>query len=139
MGFPLDSLTIKPANAKQTRISREATFNEWNRGLTLEQYINREVRLEQCDFAADGNLTTWVLVPRENLETDDILCSCETYRRKVAVKDNDETNLKFAIGYGIASVYTREHLRSNGYAGHMMKLLHWVLGAKDSFPPFPQG
>ncbi|THH32579.1 hypothetical protein EUX98_g1628 [Antrodiella citrinella] len=37
-------------------------------------------------------------------------------------------------GYGIASVYTPVSKRKNGYARHMMRLLHWVLAPHSSLP-----
>ena len=43
-------------------------------------------------------------------------------------------------GYGIASVYTPEHKRGKGYARHMMRLLHWVIGLQATLSPskFPE-
>jgi LYC1 GNAT-like C-terminal domain len=42
-----------------------------------------------------------------------------------------------AISYGIASVFTPSAFRRNGYAAHMMRLLHRVLASASSLPPFP--
>jgi hypothetical protein len=39
--------------------------------------------------------------------------------------------------YGIASAFTPPEHRRNGYAKHMMSLLHWVLAAEELLPEFP--
>lgn len=41
------------------------------------------------------------------------------------------------VAYGIASVYTPERHREKGYAKHLMRLLHFVLGNPSLLPPFP--
>lgn len=41
-------------------------------------------------------------------------------------------------GFGIASVFTPHDNRGQGYARHMMRLLHWVLASHSSLPPFPK-
>lgn len=40
--------------------------------------------------------------------------------------------------YGIASVFTPAAWRGRGYAKHMMRLLHWVLGPSPPLPQFPR-
>ena len=38
------------------------------------------------------------------------------------------------VGYAIASVFTRSVSRRQGYASHMMRLLHWVLAPRHLLP-----
>lgn len=60
------------------------------------------------------------------------------YRRKAVVakraKEVDAREVREVTAYGVASVFTPASKRGNGYARHMMRLLHWVL-AKRSFLP----
>ncbi|KAG8993837.1 hypothetical protein FRB94_010346 [Tulasnella sp. JGI-2019a] len=138
---PLHSLTLKRANPSQTRKAREFAWSEWHRGLTLEEWVRRDEQMDKCDFAANGNLTQWVLIPREDPETDEIYASCETYRRKVAIGRPSTTVVEepiMAVGYAIASAFVRPSLRRNGYAGHMMRLLHHVLAPPLGLPRFPK-
>jgi hypothetical protein len=41
------------------------------------------------------------------------------------------------IAYSVALVFTPERNRRNGYAQHMMRLLHYVLADPKNLPPFP--
>jgi len=72
-------LSIFCATASQTIESRKRSYESWGRGLSLEQYFERDVGIEQHDVGRDGKLTTWVLAPIDNPETLDFPCSCETY------------------------------------------------------------
>jgi hypothetical protein len=61
------------------------------------------------------------------------------YKRDALVYEPSEKVVKEVTAYGIASVFTPEQNRRRGYAQHMMRLLHWVLGnasfqASHSFP-----
>jgi len=40
--------------------------------------------------------------------------------------------------YGIATVFTPVAKRGNGYAKHMMRLLHWVMAPHSALSPFPE-
>ncbi|KAF8523624.1 hypothetical protein JB92DRAFT_2806886 [Gautieria morchelliformis] len=105
--------------------------------MTEEQFLSREAQLEAFEHASDGKLIHWVLVPRNDLQTLEFKCSCETYRRRALVA-KPSTSPTEAIGYGIASVFCPPEYRRKGYASHMMRLLHHVLSPLDSLPPFPQ-
>ncbi|KAG8890047.1 hypothetical protein FRB98_001160 [Tulasnella sp. 332] len=138
--IPLHALTLERANPIQTRKAREVTWKEWHRGRTLEEWMKQYEEMDKCDFAANDRLTQWVLVPRDDPATDEIIASCETYRRKVALSTppNTVSEPTMAVGYAIASVYVQPHLRKNGYATHMMRLMHHVLASPLGLPRFPE-
>ena len=58
----LQTFTIVPANEEQTLESRRRSFVSWGRGLTLEDYLARDGRLDVAEHAASGKLTTWLVV-----------------------------------------------------------------------------
>lgn len=62
------------------------------------------------------------------------------YRRKVALSTPSTTVSEptMAVGYAIASVYVQAHLRRNGYAAHMMRLVHHVVASPLGLPRFPE-
>ncbi|KAH8823266.1 hypothetical protein DL96DRAFT_1532808 [Flagelloscypha sp. PMI_526] len=127
MTSALAHLTLFPATYSQARESRLRTHPDWSRGVTKEAYLRRDDYLATLDVAKDGKLTVWVLAPRNDPETLDFLCSCESYKRPAILKTSS-SELENVTGYGIASVYTPSQNRGKGYAKYMMRLLHWVLG-----------
>ncbi|PPQ63368.1 hypothetical protein CVT24_005633 [Panaeolus cyanescens] len=138
---PLSTLTLRVANREQTIESRKRSYHEWGRGMTLEKYLERDEKTEQHEIAKNGRLVTWVLVHRESPEGLDFLCACETYvfmlmmfKREGAVFRKGDTGIRDVACYGIASVFTPVENRKKGYAAHMMRLLHWVLGPRSSLP-----
>jgi len=106
--------------------------------MTLEQYLQRDASLDAMEHAANGNLTTWVLAPRNDSKTLDFKCSCETYLRKGCVVQASWTEAVEVPCYTIASVFTPATKRGRGYAKHMMRLLHWVMAPHSSLPRFPE-
>ncbi|KAG9049106.1 hypothetical protein FS837_011118 [Tulasnella sp. UAMH 9824] len=133
--IPPSQLTIKQATPSQIELSRRLTWAEWNRGRSVEEYLREYAETDQCSFSTNDRYLTWVLVPRDDSDTLAFLSSCETYRRKIVVKHDSGT--KEAVGYGIASVFTRPDFRGKGYATHLMRLLHWVLAPHELLPRFP--
>ncbi|BEI82893.1 hypothetical protein CcaverHIS002_0307610 [Cutaneotrichosporon cavernicola] len=89
--------------------------------------------------ATDGKPTflTWALVPRSDPGTGNILCGCETYLRPGVYLPPGSSEPIDCTSYGIACVYTNAAHRGNGYARHMMRLLHYILAPADTLPPFP--
>ena len=53
---PFSGLSLYTANAEQILESRKRTFHEWGRDITLEEYVERDDRLEA---AQDGRLIIW--------------------------------------------------------------------------------
>ncbi|KAG8910878.1 hypothetical protein FRC01_006073 [Tulasnella sp. 417] len=133
--IPLNQLTIKQATPSQIEFSRRLTWMEWNRGRSVEEYLSYSAKLDECSFSISSRYLTWVLVPRDEPDTLDFLSSCETYRRNILIKH--ESGVKETAGYGIASVFTRPDFRGNGYASHMMRLLHWAFAPHELLPRFP--
>lgn len=57
----LASLSIFPATPEQIVVSRKRSFAQWARGLTEEQYLQRDAFLDELEHAANGKLTTWLV------------------------------------------------------------------------------
>jgi hypothetical protein len=55
----LATLSLFPATPDQVIASRKRTFVEWAKGMTLEQYLQRDASLDAMEHAVNGNLTTW--------------------------------------------------------------------------------
>ncbi|KAF9054538.1 hypothetical protein BJ165DRAFT_1439685 [Panaeolus papilionaceus] len=132
--LPLSALTLRIANREQTIESRKRSFHEWGRGLSLDQYLERDAKTDQHEIAKDGRLLTWVLVRRDSAEDLSFLCACETFKREGAVSRKGEKGIENVVCYGIASVFTPAENRKKGYGAHMMRLLHWMLGPRSSLP-----
>lgn len=130
----LASLTLFPATPEQTLVSRNRTHVQWSRGRPLDEYLERDRVLDHHEHASDGKLITWVLAPRDDPTTQNFKCSCETFTRSGVLYNPKSAQLEDVICYGIASVFTPVEHRKQGYATHMMAMLHWVL-AKDEFLP----
>ncbi|KDQ17759.1 hypothetical protein BOTBODRAFT_582450 [Botryobasidium botryosum FD-172 SS1] len=144
---PLSSLTIIPATPEQVFESQKRTHDEWGKGQTLEAHLKREANLYQYLISSEpAKFTVWVLVPRDDLQTLDFLCSCETHRHAAIASTNladrahddpsppswSPRQVEDVTGYGIASVFTPKRFRRRGYASHMMRLLHHVLAPPSS-------
>ncbi|KAG6836988.1 hypothetical protein H0H93_016692 [Arthromyces matolae] len=134
----LSSLSLFPATPEQTLESRRRSAVEWGIGRTLEEYLARDDFTDQQEVARNGKLITWVLAPRNDPTTSDFLCSCETFRREGLVSSPSNPQPKKVTCYGVASVFTPARFRGNGYAKHMMRLVHWVIADASLLPPnFP--
>jgi len=59
MALPLSSLTIVPATAAQIIESRNRSFIEWGRGVTLEEYLGRDEKVDRHEIGRDNRLITW--------------------------------------------------------------------------------
>ncbi|KAI8986892.1 hypothetical protein BD414DRAFT_461370 [Trametes punicea] len=136
--FSLPDLSLFPATPEQVLESRRRTAVQWAKGLSVEEYVRRDVIMDKHEHAVGGKLVTWVLAPRSDPTTLDFMCSCETLRRTAIVakraKDVDARDVREVTAYGIASVYTPPEKRGKGYARHMMRLLHWVLAPRSALP-----
>ncbi|KAH8835757.1 hypothetical protein DL96DRAFT_1702722 [Flagelloscypha sp. PMI_526] len=126
MSSPLAHFSLFIANRAQKNESRTRICAAWGYGMTPEQYLARDERMEKLEQAKDGNLITWILAPRDNPETLDFPCSCETYKRAFLAKPSHGV-VENTTAYGIGSVFTAVEHRGKGYATHMMHLLHWAL------------
>lgn len=89
-------------------------FKVWGHPLSLEDYNDREFTLAKI---AQDERQSWVLT-----RGDEILSSCETYKRPILAKI--EGAIIGGSSFGVASVFTPVELRGNGYASIMMKMLY---------------
>ncbi|KAJ6498014.1 hypothetical protein C8R47DRAFT_1175681 [Mycena vitilis] len=136
MTFDISTLSLFPASPEQVTESRRRTLLEWGRGLTLEEHLAREADQDQFDCSRDGRFITWVLAPRQDPQTLDFKCACETFKRTGVIVDPTKARGANTVTcYAIASVFTPPEKRGNGFARHMMSLLHWVLADEALLPP----
>ncbi|KAK0238858.1 hypothetical protein EDD85DRAFT_883248 [Armillaria nabsnona] len=141
----LSSLSLFPATQVQVIESRRRSFKDWGRSyMTEEAYLRRDADMDNDEHASNRKLTTWVLCSREDPESLEFKCSCETFLRRGLVLGKNSAQLDNDVPeqvscYAIASVFTPERFRRRGHAKHMMRLLHWVLAPPSSLPStFPE-
>ncbi|KAJ7630421.1 hypothetical protein FB45DRAFT_915444 [Roridomyces roridus] len=134
MTIDLASLSLFPATTAQITESRRRTHTQWGKGLTLDEHFAREVCQDELEVSSNGRFTVWVLAPRDDPETLHFKCSCETFLRTGIVKERDSDASRTVPCYGIASVFTPPQNRGQGFAKHMMRLLHWVLADPSLLP-----
>lgn len=102
---------------EEQKAQRDAlTYSEWGKLLTLEGYVAREQRLRAHPWAS--GMVTWLLCE----EDGSVLASCETFRTDSFLLAPDGA-LVPGDSFAIASVFTEEHLRGQGYATRLMDLL----------------
>ncbi|KAK4056081.1 hypothetical protein OIO90_002812 [Microbotryomycetes sp. JL221] len=116
-----DTVLVK-ANPQQYHQSLVNQHPSWGTGFTLDQFIDREHKLLETGMGKQ--MQCWVLVPKDDTSTSDILCSCETYKRSILWIERAATPVIDAVGYSVASVFTPPNNRGKGYAQHMMTTLH---------------
>ncbi|KAF9557456.1 hypothetical protein EC968_007619 [Mortierella alpina] len=133
--FALEDIHLIQAHSPET-IQRTWANNkhEWGKTIDTDTYYARERHLASQDFANQGKLRFWILVPAtfrpDQPDLDLILSAVETYDRPgmVATKTH---GVKDVLSISIASVFTPAQYRGHGYASHMMKLLWKEIEAMD--------
>ncbi|KAJ3780731.1 hypothetical protein GGU10DRAFT_321361 [Lentinula aff. detonsa] len=137
------ALSLFAATPQQIEVSRRRTgASAWGSGMTLDEYVQRDIDLQDSECGREGRYLTWVLAPRNDPHTLDFLCSCETFRRSgltsrmnhTSPKPDSEPLIEQVECYGIASVFTPPQYRGKGYARLMMSLLHWALAGNKLTP-----
>ncbi|KAH7873034.1 uncharacterized protein C8R40DRAFT_413962 [Lentinula edodes] len=135
------TLSLFAATPQQIEASSRRTgASAWGNGMTLDQYVQRDLDLQKSECGRDGKLMIWVLAPRNDPETLDFLCSCETFlrtgltARKNPNSPDSEPLIEQVECYGVASVFTPPFNRGKGYARLMMSLLHWILAGNNMSP-----
>jgi GNAT superfamily N-acetyltransferase len=93
------------------------TYAAWGSPLSLEGYIEREQRMHAHPWSR-AELKTWLLC----LDDGEAVSSCETYRVESFQRAPDGV-LTAGDSFAIASVFTEERLRGQGYATQLMDLL----------------
>lgn len=103
------------------------SFFEWGDALSLPQYLEESVFLTTVPLAKDDGMLVWMLTDRSTSPNHrPILCSCETFRKRVFVTDT-QGQLKEMIVYAIASVFCIPEYRGRGFAGRLMRELAAIL------------
>ncbi|KAK2605828.1 hypothetical protein QQS21_003782 [Conoideocrella luteorostrata] len=111
----------------------------WGPQHTQQSYITRESKLLTYRLTKNGGLTTWILTDTNNNHDGEtntttnrtIFSSLETYRKRAIVRGTDGL-VRDVIAYGVASVFTPEEHRRQGYAAKMLSLLGETLSAWQS-------
>ena len=118
-------LVLVPASSHEYFQTALLNSEEWSGPLNLEQYLQREVVLQEVDLTKNGKITGWILtstaLPNNADGTRPILASCESIAISAFVVRGGE--LRRVQAHGIASVFTRSEHRGKGYAGKMMSTL----------------
>ncbi|KAJ7293930.1 hypothetical protein C8J57DRAFT_1491281 [Mycena rebaudengoi] len=138
MAESLSALSLFPATSEQIAEARRRTLDEWGKGLTLAEHLQRDANEDQFECSRDGLLITWVLAPREDPETLNFKCSCETFKRIGIVLDPATKTTEDVTCYAIASVFTPPGNRGKGYAHHMLALLHYLIADVEALLPRPE-
>ncbi|KAF8600196.1 hypothetical protein BDV93DRAFT_525597 [Ceratobasidium sp. AG-I] len=124
----LQDLTIQQANDEQRSEIIKRVAAQWGDDLTGIDYFTRLHALHEAkEYATEGKLVYWVLVPKSNRNTTDFYACCRTYRREVLVLRPDQAQASSEIGYVISAVVTEPIHRGKGYAKYMMTLIHRAL------------
>ncbi|KAI0142719.1 hypothetical protein GGR57DRAFT_485921 [Xylariaceae sp. FL1272] len=97
------------------------TFSSWGDCLELKDYLEESQFLTTIPLAADGGMSSWILVDK-NLAPNErpILCSCESFFKR-SLTSSSEGNVEEVIIHGIASVFCPKEFRRRGYAARHMK------------------
>jgi GNAT superfamily N-acetyltransferase len=104
------------ADEAQKRARDVLTAQAWGEGLSLEAYLRREQSLRAVAVPRLG-MRTWLLLD----EAERVLTSCETFRL-ASVLRTAGTEV-WGESSGVASVFTEQPLRGQGYATRMLDLL----------------
>ncbi|KAJ6569531.1 hypothetical protein B0H19DRAFT_1209444 [Mycena capillaripes] len=136
MAVDFSTLSLFPATRAQITESRRRTLSDWGKGLTLEEHLAREISQDQLESSRDGRFITWVLAPRQDPQTLDFKCACETLKRTGLIVDPTKNKAAETVTcYAVASVFTPPENRGNGFARHMMRLVNWVVADESLLPP----
>ncbi|KAF9182215.1 hypothetical protein BGZ51_007075 [Haplosporangium sp. Z 767] len=103
-------------------------------GIDLDNWLAGKDALHSQDFSAQGRNKIWILVPKTfNIQQPDldlILSSAETYDRPGLIASKDQ-GVRDVATVSIASVFTPERYRGQGYASLMMRLLWKTIKQMD--------
>lgn len=116
-----NSADIRLVNPTDEELLAQQSANscEWRGALSLEAYLRREIHLMNQLSTKDGGLAFWVLVHQPQGESRrQVLCGCETYRKKALVSLNGK--VEEVVAHGVGSVFCPPKYRGRGYAGRMM-------------------
>ena len=95
-------------------------YSAWGKSLTPEQYLARENMLSDQPLTRERGIIFWALVDSD--DRDIPLSACETLRKRGILRKEDGKVVQ-VDGWGVASVFTMERQRGQGYASRMMRML----------------
>jgi hypothetical protein len=55
----MSDLSIFPATRDQVLVSCKRSWVQWAKGMSIEEYLQRDASLEVLEHAVDGKLITW--------------------------------------------------------------------------------
>jgi hypothetical protein len=117
----LDDYIVRRATEEQWAETHKRQLPMWGKGMTLQQFVDRETTLCRKSRLGSSSFHAWcvrliefaepalndpaarVLVPRNNPESLDFPCSCESYERPVYYKDGSHQAVE-GVCHSIASV-----------------------------------
>ncbi|KAJ1657387.1 hypothetical protein IWQ61_003207 [Dispira simplex] len=149
-------LIVRPASPEQVVATWRRTHVVWGKKLTVDKYLERERVLSHATFTGP-NLAVYVLVPRSQPDTLDMLAHCDVFKRPCLVYTAPATSAsaeKLDSGdsaeskvvspattgnqptqgdaYSIASVFCPHKYRGHGYASLMMRLVYQHLQSQPN-------
>ncbi|WP_426754559.1 GNAT family N-acetyltransferase [Myxococcus sp. Y35] len=105
------------ANEAQKVERDRHTYAAWGSPLTVEQFLQRELRLRAHPWS-QAHMRTWLLCD----DSGRVLTSCETFRTGSVLRGADGQESP-GDSFIIASVFTEPALRGHGYATRLMDLV----------------
>ncbi|WWC86419.1 uncharacterized protein L201_001296 [Kwoniella dendrophila CBS 6074] len=146
--------TIRIASEEQSLEHAKACYEvvPWRNGLTWEQFLQFCIREgENAEWFKNHAALTWVLVRKDDydgevysvLQTDRKQCFIKT---KSSGNGQQEEKIENGWWYNITAVVTPVKHRGQGYATHLIRLLHYMLTSPSSpggtvnndIPSFPK-
>ena len=116
----LELVLASPDEARECALLNKVS---WSGPLSEEAYLRREDHLASIEATANGQLSGWILVSRNDTKSPrTILSACESLRKRAIVASRGG-EVKEVQAFGIASVYCRDEYRGKGYAVRMMSEL----------------
>ncbi|KAK3046936.1 hypothetical protein LTR09_011620 [Extremus antarcticus] len=113
------AIQLVVADQDEIIAQQEGNSIEWRGALSKEAYLRREVHLASTALTEDGGLTCWALVYQPSPDRKrQVLCGCETIRKKALVSRDGK--VEETTAHGIGSVFCPPEFRGKGYAGRMM-------------------
>jgi len=135
--LPMNALILPDARSSDLYLTHPSTgesesiyslsFRAWGDALTLAQYLQESAFLTTVPLAKDGGMSVWFLTDKTLPQGQrPILCSCETFRKRIFVIDASG-QFSEAIIHGVASVFCNPKYRGRGYAARLMRELAVML------------
>lgn len=124
-------LTLTTATLEEWRLATRLNYGAWGKGVSLEDYIEREeFYLGKTQYATERR-RGWSLK-----RNGDSVSSCESYERDIYYVLPSETTIRTAKCQSIGSVFTPPEYRGLGYASTMMVILRdqWFSGRRIDGP-----